>query len=422
MGAERTRDPLVPVTRTLKRPGNRPLIRQIAVSVLWMLAGEQTVDTPAGFDDAVKLTAAEKPPVATIEIVEDAELPASKETAAGFVAREKSGTGGGGVTWTDTDAVRTRLPLVPVIVTAYDPTEDPLRVHTDVWLPAMLVGAQEMVSPVGEDAVVRSTVPTKPPVDCKPIVVGADWPATKVTAVGFARREKSGCGTGVTATSIDAVWLRFPLVPWMVTVYDPTVVAFIVHTDDWLPTRVDGEQDVVTPDGEEVVFRLTVPEKPAFDWSAIVEVVELFATNETLFGFAVREKSGEETMASIVAMWTRVPFVPVIVTTYDPGLLAENVHADVAFPVRLEGTHEVVTPEGTETAVKFTVSAKPPVEESETVELADCPVPKATLVGFAVRENSGPPGRKNSTGDGAFTSFCPRFPPPHTSSRSLMNE
>jgi hypothetical protein len=167
---------------------------------------------------------------------------------------------------------------------------------------------------------------------------------------------------------------------------------------------------------------VTVPEKPAFDWSAIVEVAELFTTNETLFGFAVREKSGEETVASIVAMWTRVPFVPVIVTTYDPGLLAVNVHADVAFPVRLEGTHEVVTPEGTETAVKFTMSAKPPVEEREIVELADCPVPKATFVGFAVRENSGPPGRKNSTGEGALTSFWPRLPPPHTSSRSLMNE
>jgi hypothetical protein len=186
--------------------------------------------------------------------------------------------------------------------------------------------------------------------------------------------------------------------------------------------RVEGEQDVITPDGEEVALSVTVPEKPAVDWSLIVDVAELFTTNETLFGFAVREKSGDETVASIVAVWTRVPFVPVIVTTYEPGLLAVSVHTDVAFPERLDGTHEVVTPDGTETAVKFTVSAKPPVEAREIVELADCPVPKATLVGFAVRENSGPPGRKNSTGEGALTSFWPRFPPPHTSSRSLMNE
>jgi hypothetical protein len=101
----------------------------------------------------------------------------------------------------------------------------------------------------------------------------------------------------------------------IVAVYDPIVVAFIVQVDDWLPTRVDGEQDVITPEGEEVAFRLTVPEKPPVDWSVIVDVAELFTTKETLFGFAVREKSGSKTVASIVAVWTRVPFVPVIVTT-----------------------------------------------------------------------------------------------------------
>ena len=136
-----------------------------------------------------------------------------------------------------------------------------------------------------------------------------------MTADGFARREKSGCGTGVTDTSIDAVWVRFPLVPWMTIVYDPIVVAFIVQVEDWFPTRVEGEQDVVTPEGDEVAFRVTLPEKPTVDWSVIVEVAELFTTNETLFGFAVREKSGDETVASIVALWTRVPLVPVIVTT-----------------------------------------------------------------------------------------------------------
>jgi len=68
----------------------------------------------------------------------------------------------------------TRLPFAPVIVAVYDPTVEPLRVHVDVWLPAMLDGAQETVSPVGEDAVVRSTVPVKPPVDRILAVVDAD--------------------------------------------------------------------------------------------------------------------------------------------------------------------------------------------------------------------------------------------------------
>ena len=99
-----------------------------------------------------------------------------------------------------------------------------------------------------------------------------------------------------------------------------------------------------------------------------------------------------------------------------------SVHAEVEFPLRLEGTHDVATPASTETAVKSTVPPNPPVDAREIVELADWPVPKDTLVGFAIREKSGPPGRKNSSGDGAVTSFWPRFPPPHTSSRSLMNE
>jgi len=102
----------------------------------------------------------------------------------------------------------------------------------DVWLPVMLERVQEILSPSGEDAVVRSTIPTKPPVDCNEIVVDPESPAVKERAEGFASREKSGCGTGVTVTSIDALWLRFPLVPVIVTVYDEIVVEFTVQMDD----------------------------------------------------------------------------------------------------------------------------------------------------------------------------------------------
>ena len=96
----------------------------------------------------------------------------------------------------------------------------------------MLDCVQEMVSPSGEDAVVRSTVPANPPVDCKEIVVDPESPAEKERADGFASREKSGCGAGVTVTSNDALWLRFPLVPVIVTVYEEIVVEFTVQVDD----------------------------------------------------------------------------------------------------------------------------------------------------------------------------------------------
>jgi len=96
----------------------------------------------------------------------------------------------------------------------------------------MLDRVQEKLTPSGEEAVVRSTVPAKPPVDCKESVVHPASPAAKVTAEGFASREKSGGGTGVTVTSIDVLWLRFPLVPRILTVYEEIVVEFMVQIDD----------------------------------------------------------------------------------------------------------------------------------------------------------------------------------------------
>ena len=53
---------------------------------------------PTGFDAAVKETVSEKPPVGTIEIVDDPKSPDANEMAVGLAVREKSGTGGGAVT------------------------------------------------------------------------------------------------------------------------------------------------------------------------------------------------------------------------------------------------------------------------------------------------------------------------------------
>src|SRR5207245_1477297 len=44
-----------------------------------------------------------------------------------------------------------------------------------------------------------------------------------------------------------------------------------------------------------------------------------------------------------------------------------------------------------------------------------------TVPGFAESVKYGPPALKNSNGEGAFTSPCPRLPPPQTSSRSFAN-
>ena len=64
----------------------------------------------------------------------------------------------------------------------------------------------------------------------------------------------------------------------------------------------------------------------------------------------------------------------------------------------------MVTPVGAEAAVRATVPVKPPLAVMLIVDVADPPDPNETLVGFAVIPKSGPPARKNSSGDGAFTS------------------
>ena len=173
---------------------------------------------------------------------------------------------------------------------------------------------QIVVRPEGEDSVLRSTAPLNPLVDCNWIVDVADCPATKERLVGSARSEKSGMGTGVTVTSIEVACVRLPLVPVMVAVYDPIELAFSVHVAEALPTRLEGEQTVVTPIGAEAVVRSTVPENPLTDCNVTVDVAESFTTNETLFGLALREKSGVVTVAATAALWATLPFVPVIVT------------------------------------------------------------------------------------------------------------
>ena len=128
------------------------------------------------------------------------------------------------------------------------------------------------------------------------------------------------------------------------------------------------------------------------------------------------------TVTETAAVWTSVPLVPVIVTLYEPAFAALNVHVDVWLPLMLAGTQVVATPAGADDAVRPTVPVKPPLAVKLIVEVADPPAAKETLVGFATRPKSGPPGRKNSTGEFADTSFCPRFPPPQTSSIILARE
>jgi hypothetical protein len=110
------RAPLVPVTVTVYDPAADDASVQVDVCVPLMLVGEHVVVTPEGFDEADKATLPVNPPLVVMPIVEVALWPATNETLTGFAESEKSGAGGV-PTVTPIDAVRTRDPFVPVIVT-----------------------------------------------------------------------------------------------------------------------------------------------------------------------------------------------------------------------------------------------------------------------------------------------------------------
>src|SRR5207249_2003465 len=127
---------------------------------------------------------------------------------------------------------------------------------------------------------------------------------------------------------------------------------------------LDGAHDAASPEGEEAVVSETAPLNPSVAWREIVEDAYCQTTIDSAFGVAVMVKSGLAgvvTVTEIDVVWTRDPFVPVAVMMYDPGVELANVHVDVRLPLMFEGSHDVVTPGGTDNAVSATVPLKPPV-------------------------------------------------------------
>src|SRR2546427_3068890 len=128
-----------------------------------MLEGAQDPATPEGEEAVVRATAPLNLPVDWREIVEDADCPATNETAFGVAVMVKSGLAGV-VTVIEIEVVWTRDPFVPVAVMMYDPGVELANVHVDVRLPLIFKGAHEVVTPAGADTAMSATVPLKPPV------------------------------------------------------------------------------------------------------------------------------------------------------------------------------------------------------------------------------------------------------------------
>jgi len=174
-------------------------------------------------------------------------------------------------------------------------------------------------------------------------------------------------------TAMDAVRDSVPFVPVTTTVCEPRAAPLIVQADVWVPLTLAGTHEVVTPPGVDAAVRATAPLKPPVDWREIVENADWPASNETVFGVAVMEKSGlagAVTVTEIDVVWTREALVPVTVTVYDPGVELLSVHVDVSLPLILEGAQDAATPEGEEAAASATAPLKPSVEVREIVEAA----------------------------------------------------
>jgi hypothetical protein len=204
---------LVAVTDNPKVPALVALQETVAVPDPVTLFGVIAPQVNPAGGVSVRDTTPVKPFCAVIVIVDVAEAPV--ETAAGEeAAMVKSWTAYETVAWCERD------PLVPVTVTVYAPAE-PLHDSVEVPDPPVILPADsEHVRPVaGETVAARLTVPVKPLSGATVSVDVPVAPATAVTLVGLAVKEKSAAGA-VTVTVRVALFLeRAPDVALMIAWY-----------------------------------------------------------------------------------------------------------------------------------------------------------------------------------------------------------
>jgi hypothetical protein len=126
------------------------------------------------------------------------------------------------------------------------------------------------------------------------------------------------------------------------------------------PEVLTGLKDAVTPLGRPVAARLTLPLKP---FSGLTEMVvaPLFPwATLRLLGDAERLKFGTMIVRPIVAVWLKLPEVPVTVTVAVPAVTeAPAANVRLLVPVVLAGLNDAVTPFGRPDTAKLTLPLKP---------------------------------------------------------------
>ena len=148
-----------------------------------------------------------------------------------------------------------------------------------------------------------------------------------------------------------------PPVPVIVTVAAPRVAVLDAESVRVLEPVVEaGLKTVVTPVGNPLALRATLPLKPPDGVSVMTLVTVDPWLTETLAGAAASEKSppAPVTVRAIVTVWLSVPLVPVMVTFAGPVAAVADAVKVTTLPAKL-----AVTPVGRPLAAKVTAPLNP---------------------------------------------------------------
>jgi hypothetical protein len=271
-----------------------------------MLVGDRVQVRPAGDTEEVRATVPVNALTGATVTVEVAAVPAVVDTEVGLAFTVKSAI----ATLTAKVVEWDKAPLAPLIVTVKAPLADALHDKDELPAPVTLVGLNVQVRPVDGDTIAeRATAPLKP-FTAVTVIVEVAVPPTLIDAeVGLALIVKSW-----TMNVTVAVWVKDPLVPVTVTVKVVAVAEEQDKVEVWLTpsTILVGVKVHVSPDGETAEVRATVPVNPLTGATVMVEVPEAPTLTLTLVGDAVTVKF--VTVMATVAVWVRLPLVPVTVT------------------------------------------------------------------------------------------------------------
>jgi hypothetical protein len=382
--------PEVPLIATVTELAGVAVAPAVSVTICVPLTVPAANDavTPLGSPLAARVTAPVNPPTSVTVTVLVPVLPCTTDTVVGAAESVKPGAM---LTVSLTVLVSVSEPDIPVMVTVTGlvVTVAVLEaVSVITWVPLTVPAAKDAVTPVGNPVADSVTLPLNPLAGPIVMVSVALLPCTTVTLLAVGVSEKLGAGVIERLTEVLAV--SVPEVPLIVTVTAlvvTTAVPLAVSVSTCVPLTVPAANDAVTPVGNPVAARVTVPLNPLAPVTVIVLVPVLPWTTDRLVGKAESEKLGPavtETLTEVDAV--SVLEVPLIVTV--TGLVVTvalplAVSVRTCVPETVPAANDAVTPLGSPVAARVTVPLNPFAPVTVIVLVPVLPWATDTLVGKA---------------------------------------